>query len=131
MNLEQKEKAVIEVIKESNRNEEEKEAVKYLERRIENFNKNEKQIVKTCTPIYGEQYIQEYLKKHKSIEILLNYILKLEEIREAKVEEYLHNNIWICKDIVDKYIEKETIRKIVNSNDPETAIYKIENLLEG
>lgn len=66
----------------------------------------------------------------EALEIALDYIQELETIKEKKVEGYLHNNIWICRDIADHYIHKTEIRKIIDNHYPDVAIDKINKMLE-
>mgnify|MGYP003291835452 CR=1 FL=1 len=36
---------------------------------------------------------------------------ELEEIKNSKLDEYLHNNLWICKDLAENYIPKSKIKE--------------------
>lgn len=66
----------------------------------------------------------------EALEIALDYIQELEIIKGKKVEGYLHNNIWICRDIADNYIHKPEVRKIIDNHYPDVAIVRLNELLE-
>lgn len=57
---------------------------------------------------YCENCYQELIGINAKLQ---NENKELKEIRDTKLDKYLHNNLWICKDLAENYIHKPVIEK--------------------
>ena len=49
---------------------------------------------------------------------------ELTEIKQQKLSKYLHENLWICKDLSENYIHKHKIREKIEELEEEQKEYK-------
>ena len=71
--------------------------------------------------------LESYLKGDKIYDTELDNAVKnliarnkeLEGIKNSKLDKYLHNNLWICKDLAENYIHKSKIKEKIEELDKE------------
>ena len=95
---------------------EEKEAIEYFKDKEVSFEVDFDKAVLLKALGIEETEEDSFDKCVFRIDTLINLILKLKkeneelkEIKRQKLDEYLHNNLWICRDLAQNYIHKSVI----------------------
>lgn len=63
-----------------------------------------------------ELYFRGNPTLEKEVRNLIKRNKELEEIKNSKLDKYLHNNLWICKDLAENYIHKSKVKEILKEN---------------
>lgn len=74
-------------------------------------------LIEELTKVNPANLSEEGLKLFNKIMEIIDRNEELEKIKQEKLNKYLHENQWICKDLAEHYIHKSKLSEILDDID--------------